>query len=461
MRSASATASASLTNLLLAVLVLSSACAPKAVVPAPVVAAPKFSEFMRPVVPDAMADSPAALFASRGWAFLQAGDLRNAEHEFATALKTQPAFYPAETSLGYLELARQDAKAALPHFDRAIDLNGKHDDVAAFLGRAQALQALNRDGEAVAAFESALAADPSQTELARRIEVLKFRGVEQGVARARDAARSGRLDEAAQAYTAAIASSPDSAFLYRELAAVERQRGDNAAALEHFRKAAALDPGDAKTLGQIGELLEASGELEAAAQAYADAIAIEPAADFEKRLEDVRARMALTRLPAEYRAIEQAPQINRADLAALIGVRLGQLLQAARRADAALITDVRNNWAATWIMAVARAGVMEPFANHAFQPRSVVRRVDLAQAIAHLVPAIAARNPAKVKGWETARLKFSDLAAGHLAYPAASIAVAAGVMSTGPGNSFQPSRPVTGAEAVEVIAKVEELSGLR
>ena len=165
-------------------------------------------------------------------------------------------------------------------------------------------------------------------------------------------------------------------------------------------------------------------------------------------------------LPAEYRAIEQAPQITRADLAALIGVRLGALLTG-RRADAALITDVRNNWAATWIMAVARAGVMEPFANHAFQPRAVVRRVDLAQATARLLPAIAARNPVKVKGWETARLKFIDLAPGHLAYPAASIAVAAGVMSTGPANTFQPSRAVTGAEAVEAIAKVEELSGLR
>ena len=461
MRSASAKASTGLTNLLLAVLVLSSACAPKAVVPAPVVTAPKFSEFMRPVVPAALADSPAAAFASRGWAFLQAGDLRTAEHEFATALKTQPAFYPAETSLGYLELARNDAKAALPHFDRAIELNAKHDDVAAFLGRAQALQALNRDAEALAAFESALAADPSQTELARRIEVLKFRGVEQGLARARDAARSGRLDEAAQAYTAAIASSPDSAFLYRELAGVERQKGNNAAALDHFRKAAELDPGDAKTLAQIGELLEASGDLEGAAKAYAEAIAIEPGADLEKRLEDVGAKVAATRLPAEYRAIEQAAQVTRAELAALIGIRLGPVVSSARRTDAALITDVRNHWAATWIMTVARAGIMEPFANHAFQPRTVVRRTDLAQAVVRLLARIAAQNPGRARVWEAARLKFSDLSSSHLAYPAASIAVASGVMKTAGDDGFQPSRAVTGAEATEAIARVAALAGLR
>ena len=447
-------------TLLLAAVVFLSACAPKTM-PAPVVTAPMFPDLMRPAVPPAMAGSPAAASASRGWVFLQAGDLRTAEREFAAALKTMPAFYPAETSLGYLELARKDAKAAIPHFDRALELNAQHDDVAAFLGRGAALLALNREADALAAFEGALAVDPSQTELARRVEVLRFRNVEQGLARARDAARGGRLDEAAQAYTAAIASSPDSAFLYRELAGVERQKGDADAALDHFRKAAALDPGDAKSLAQIGEMLQARGDFDGAAKAYTDARALEPSADLDKRLEELRAKSALERLPAEYRAIDEAAQITRADLAALIGIRLGRMLSSARRTDAALITDVRNNSAATWIMSVARAGIMEPFANHAFQPRTVVRRTDLAQAVARILARIAAQNPAGGKTWEAARLKFSDLSPSHLAYPAASVAVASGVMKTAGDNGFQPSRAVTGAEAIEAVAALEALAGWR
>jgi tetratricopeptide (TPR) repeat protein len=448
-----------LTVLLFAGAVLVSACAPK-VVPAPVVTAPKFPELTPPPIPAALANSPAASLTSRGWAFLQSGDLRTAEHEFAAALKAQPSFYPAETSLGYLELARKDAKAALPHFDHAVELNAGKGDVSALLGRGQSLLALSRESEALGAFEAALAADPSQTELARRIEVLKFRNVEQGLARARDAAKAGRADEAVQAYTAAIASSPDSAFLYRELAGVERQKGDSAAALEHFRKAAALDPGDARSLAQIGELLEADGDFDGAAKAYGDSLAIEPNAEVEKRLEDIRAKTALANLPAEYRAIDQAAQITRGDLAALIGVRLAPLVSAARRSDAALITDVRTNWAATWIMAVARAGVMEPFANHAFQPRTVVRRTDLAQAVARLLSRITGPNAARARGWESARLKFSDLSPNHLAYPAASAAVASGVMKTTGDNAFQPSRAVTGAEAIETIDRIAALAGL-
>ena len=448
-------------KLLLAALVLVSACAPK-VVSVPVVTAPKYPEFREPAVPPALADGPAGQSYARGWAYLQAGDLRTAEREFADALKMTPAFYPAEASLGYLELARKDAKAALPHFDRAIELNPQHGEVSTFIGRGESLLALGREGDALGAFEAAVAADPSQVELARRVEVLKFRGVEQGLARARDAARAGRLDEAIAAYTVAIGSSPDSPFLYREIAAIEKQKGNLDAALADFRKAVALDPSDAKSLAQIGDILEGRGDVAGAEKAYVDALAIEPIADVEKRLDAIRARSALARLPAEYRAIDQAAQITRADLAALIGIRLGSLLQGGpRNGDAALITDVRNNWAATWIMSVARAGVMDPFANHAFQPRSVVRRTDLAQALARLLARVAAQNPARAKAWESARVKFSDLSPGHLAYPAASVTVAAGVLRTSGENSFQPSRPVTGAEAIEAVNKIETLAGSR
>jgi hypothetical protein len=125
-----------------------------------------------------------------------------------------------------------------------------------------------------------------------------------------------------------------------------------------------------------------------------------------------------------------------------------------------LITDARAHWASSWIMNVARAGIMEPFANHTFQPRSVVRRTDLAQVVARLLARIGAQQSGQVKTWESARLKFSDLSPGHLAYPAASIAVAAGVMKTASENSFQPGRTVTGAEAVEAIGRLETMAGL-
>jgi tetratricopeptide (TPR) repeat protein len=445
-------------RLLVAAALIASACAPR-IVPPPVVTTPKFPEFVRPSVPDAFANGPAAINESRGWAFLQNGDLKTAEHEFTAALKNDPRFYPAETSLAYLELAKKDPKAALPRFDRVLEQQAS--DLAALSGRAQTLLALERDAEALEAFKRVLAADPNQPEVRRRVDVLTFRLSEEEIAHARQAARGGRLDEAVRAYTNAIAGSPDSPFLYRELAGVERQQGDADAALAHFRKAVELDATDARSLVQIGEILEERGAFDEAAQSYAEAAAIDPSDEIERKLEAVREKSALARLPAEYRAIEGAAQITRADLAALIGIRLAPLLQSGTRSDAALITDVRSNWAQTWIMAVARAGVMEPFANHAFQPRTVVRRADFAQTVARLLTHVAAIRPSAASAWESARLRFADLAPSHLAYPAVSAAVASGVMKVGPDNAFHPSRAVTGQEAIDAITRLESLADLR
>jgi Tfp pilus assembly protein PilF len=430
-------------------------CAPPKPIPVPAVSAPKFPEFVAPTVPASLAATPAAEIYDRGWRFLQAGDLRTAEREFSLVLKIAPAFYPAETSLGYVELARKDARAALPHFDRALER--QTNDVPALLGRAQSLLALNHEPEALTAFEAALAVDPSLADVKRRVEVLAFRILEQQLARARQAARAGKLDEAIATYTAAIASSPDSAVLYRELAAVERQKGDVDRALEHFRKAASLDTTDARPLVQIGELLESRGDGPGAEKAYEDALAIEPTEAVRAKLDTVRERAELAHLPGEYRALEEAPQLTRGDLAALIGVRLGPLLEGSRRA--VVITDVRAHWAAPWIMAVTRSGVMEPFSNHTFQPRTLVRRVDLAQAMSRLLARIAAADPSRARAWASARTAFADLSPGHLAYPAASAAVAAGVMTIGPDNAFQPSRTVSGAEALAAIARIEALAG--
>src|SRR5688572_19891180 len=130
-------------------------CAPR-IVPVPVVTVPRYPDFVRPAVPTELAENPAAPNHERAWGFLQAGDLKNAELEVGLALRATPGFYPTEAAAGYLELARNAPEAALPRFDAA--LMTRPDYVAALIGRGQALESLDRDDEAIGAFESAIAA---------------------------------------------------------------------------------------------------------------------------------------------------------------------------------------------------------------------------------------------------------------------------------------------------------------
>jgi tetratricopeptide (TPR) repeat protein len=431
------------------------ACATRAALaPVPVVTSPAFPEFVEPVVPPIL-EGAGASAVRRGWRFLQAGDMKSAEREFSSTLRADTAFYPAEVGMGYVELARKNLEPALSHFDKALERERR--DVPALVGQGLALLALNREENALSAFEAALAVEPGAADIARRVEVVRFRVQQAELSRAREAMRAGRLEEAASLYAHLIQGSPDSAVLYRERAAIERQQKAFEPALADLRKAAALDSSDSRSLIQIGEILEARGDFDGAARAYADANLIEPSHDLEVKLGEIRQRAELARLPAEYRAIPDVSQVTRGDLAALLGVRILPLLPALSRQEAVLITDIRNHWAADWIVAVARAGVMQPFANHTFQPRTVLRRSEMAQVINRLLNKLPGGGKKWADDWRLSRRQFADLAEGHAAYPAASVAVASGVMTVDATGNFFPARSVAGAEATDAVAKLEAI----
>ena len=428
------------------------ACAPNKAAPA-VVGAPKHPEFMFPAAPDG---TPAAQTArlDRGWQFLQLDDLRSADREFLAALKQQATFYPADAALGLVALARGDEADAVKSFDRA--LLGDASYVPALVGRGQALLELDRIGEALVSFEVALAKDPSLVDLKGRVDVLRFRATQDMLARAKAAADGRRWDEARVAYQQAIAASPDSAFLYRELASVELRSGAPVAALAHSRKAVELDAGDAKSWAAIGAQLETDGDVVGAISAYERARAIDLAEVPDLVMARVSARAALMKLPAEYRAIPGNPGVARAEIAALIGIRLEALVARARPRQL-IITDIRGHWAQPWITVVARAGVMDPLPNYEFQPGVPVRRGELALTVSRLLGLVGAAKPDLLQKWQATVVTVNDVPAGHLSYVYVSQAVAAGVMPLANGN-FELLRGVTGAEAIEIISRIEALA---
>jgi tetratricopeptide (TPR) repeat protein len=311
---------------------------------------------------------------------------------------------------------------------------------------------------ALKSLEAAAAADANLASLKSRIEVLRVRGLQDDVAAARKATEAGRLDEARGLYERAIAASPDSPFLYREAADVARKRGDLEAALREVQKASQLDPGDARTQVLTGEIYEAQKDTAKAIAAYEAALALEPNETLAAKVETLREAMALAALPAEFQSIESSSTISREQLAALVGVRLDDLLERAPARNAVVITDTRGSWAIPWILSVTRAGVMEVYPNHTFQPAAPVRRADLAEVASRVLSIIAIENPALAASWRNTKHQFSDIPPAHLGYPAASVAVEAGVMQPLPDGSFQLARQVTGSEAVAAVKKLEDLA---
>jgi tetratricopeptide (TPR) repeat protein len=437
----------------LALIAVASGCA-RTVAP-PVVTTPRYPDYIFPGLSqpdpkqaDLLRDHDAA------WRWFQSGDLARAESGFAAVLKRSPQFYPSDTAMGYLDLARKDFEPAGQRFDRVLQSNGSY--VPALVGRGEALLALSHEAEALASFESAVKLDPQLQGIARRVEVLRARAQQENVANARKAAQANRLDEAARMYAQAIAASPDSAFLVRDLAEVEAKQGKTDEALARYQRVIEMDPTDVTSRIRIGEMLDARGDLAGALKMYTEANNLEPAVELRRRITAIEARLAYLKLPPDYRAIPDAASITRGDLASLIGIRLALLIEHAP-AQPVVITDARNHWAADWIMAIASAGVMEAYENHTFQPRNAIQRSDLAQAVARMLKIIAVGQPQLLKDWQSRAQKMGDVGVSNLHFADASLSVAAGILPLADGGLFQLSRPVSGAEAIDAVSRIERL----
>jgi tetratricopeptide (TPR) repeat protein len=424
---------------------------------APTAGGLRYPAFIEPVIPQTLA-APAdvVLRQQHGWASLQVGDLRGARSDFSDALKRAPDFYPAETGLGYVALASQQFTQAAARFDAAIARNGSY--LPALLGRVDAALGAHDEAAAIAALERVVALDPSREDAKSRLEVLRVRAVQRQMSLGDRARAAGRLDEARAAFAGALLMSPSSAVILRELALVEVAAGALDDALAHARAAVALDATDAESYARLAEVLAAGGRQADAANAMDRAVVLDPRPDWRARADAWRAAGNAAALPAEYRAIPTARTVTRAAAAAFVGMRLKDLLDRGPRRAAVVVTDVGGHWAASWILAVTRAGVMDVLPNHTFQPGATMTRIELARLVSQLLTLVGPGRAQEAAGWRAARPAFTDLPANHLSYAAAAAAVAAGAMSAA-GGSFAPTRPATGPELVEAVTRIAQLAG--
>jgi tetratricopeptide (TPR) repeat protein len=447
---------------LLALALVAAACGTKKLPPPAAAAAPAYPAYERPELVEPLpAPLPPAVSQryDEGWTRLQAGRPDEAAAMFSDVLRSTPAFYPARAAHGYARLAARDIDGAVASF--AAALTARPGYVPALAGRANALIEGNRPIEAIAALEALIAADPQRTAARTRLETLRLQVIEGLVAEARAAKQRNDLDAARSAWTRAVEASPDSADFLRELAQVERQAGQLDPALTHARAALLLDDGDAGTHALVGELEMARGNLRPALEAYTRASARDPRPEYRARIEDLERRIDLAGMPAAFRSIGERGAVSRGDLAALLGARLETLLAGARGQPIPLMTDVRGHWAQRWILDVARAGLMEVFPNHTFQPATTVRRSDLARVVGMIHDRVQATDPAAAARWRGRSVEITDVAPGNAVGEAADLAVEAGVLSLDPGGAFSAGRAVSGQEAIAAVDRLVALTGGR
>ncbi len=426
---------------LVAAAALWASCAPPPVAPK----LPADEDYVFPAAQRGELKPQEARKVEEAWKQVLAGDAAGARG-FQKLLEKRPGLIPAATGLAYARLRGGRAAEASRGFEAVLAQRPEYLPALVGAGSA-ALRQGDADG-ALAFYRRAQTVAPNDPVVRRRLPQLKLQVTEKRVAQARLDLEKGDAAGAVEQYRAALEAAPEVGGVRLELANLLVAQGDPTGAAAVLEQ----DPvEDRQVLLRLGEVLIGLQEYPRALDVYRKLLARDPRDEEAlRRSREVRDAQELLLMPEEYRRIATSARLSRADLAALVDVKVTVLRRVAEREPKVAI-DISGSWARDHITDVLALDIMDVYPNHTFQPGAIVRRSDVARALGRVLdllhwPRAAAPVP-------------TDMSPSNLYYDRVERVLGAGLMDVTPAGAFEPWRPVSGPEAIDAVEGLVRLVG--
>jgi tetratricopeptide (TPR) repeat protein len=429
--------------LLLVLAALLSACArpaPRAPLP------PDTEEYTFPAAGPGELNAKESERLEKAWLSMRHGDVARAERDLQGLLRDRPGLIPAETALAYTRLRAGRVDEAQRLFTSVLARRDAY--VPALVGAASAARRAGKGDEALDLLRRAETAAPQDAAIRKRLAELRLQLTEQRLAQGDEALAAGDRAGAERIYRAAIEDAPEVSGLRLKLADLLAGQGDRAGAIAVLE----ADPTeDRQVLLKLAELQTAGQELDRAVETYRRILARDPRDEEAlRRSAEAREQLELAQMPEEYRRIGSAATITRADLAALLAVKVSALSRVPPGTPPVAI-DISGSWARDHILKALAYDAMTVYPNHTFQPGAIVRRGDVARVVQRVLDLLnQPPGPAPA---------LTDMSRGNLNYYPAARAVAAGLMDLTAAGAFEAWRPVSGAEATHILDGLVRLVG--
>ncbi len=199
-------------------------------------------------------------YNNRGFAYLEAGQLREAQEDFTKSVALNPKYPEAHLNIGVTNFRQGRVEEALQSYSTAIKFRPDYSE--AYLNRGVVLLQTGRHAEALNDFEHILQLSPKNADayLNRGITYLRL----------------GKTREAMNDLDEAIHLNPGLAIAYMNRGIIDAMQGHAESALNDMGKATQIDPKNAEIYFNRGIVYGAIGRHQEALQDYSKAIELKP-----------------------------------------------------------------------------------------------------------------------------------------------------------------------------------------
>jgi tetratricopeptide (TPR) repeat protein len=380
------------------------------------------------------------------WDYLRQGRLDKAEKAFLRLGPSSPLY---AVGLGYVTLLQDNFPAA----EENLKLAAKETpgSLIAQLGLAQLYQKIGEEDKAFNALREVLKIEPLNSWAKEGYESLKAQKTEQAVASAREAAARGDIEAAKESYLKGLHYSPESLPIHLALARLYKSENKTSNALVHLKAAAAGAPDNIEALQMYAATLAEAKQYDRSLDVYQKVLELDGGnEDARQQVEVLKNKLGIVELPSRYNEIPLAAAVTREDIAALLAVKLRDVLTETS-AQPPIIIDISASWAAKFIFRVTSLGLLEVHSNHAFQPKRTMTRAELAETLFRVIRYLESKGHRFIHQMPPGRIQAQDVTPDHIFYQPISQILSYQVMELYPDKTFRPDQPVPGPEAVKTI----------
>ncbi|MCU0276010.1 MAG: tetratricopeptide repeat protein, partial [Acidobacteria bacterium] len=380
-------------------------------------------------------------FYRRGWEQLKNGDSEAAYRSFQLC---EAPLDRKQAAFGYVFLARKRFSAAAEQFARALETNPGN--IEAGMGQAMILELEGRTAEAYRAYGDLLLRSPADAWIKLKHDAIRAGATQNHLleaekAKAGDKARYIRELEQAAFY------SPDMAAITLQIADHYFAAGDLQRSLASYEAVLDREPHNEAVLLKLAAIYEKKEKLELALVALERLLALKPGDPFlEGEKQRIRDRFQELTLPEKFKKIFFKTEVNREELAALIGFYFDRFIEMPGPPE--IITDIDGSFAREQIIKTVTSGILRARPDHTFQRFAAPDRAAFAVTLHALIEYLKGRGRAPRFTPLAEAPLISDLSPLHKNYDAITFLIRSQVLALDGQGNFNPTQPLSPTEVI-------------
>jgi len=395
------------------------------------------------IASDAFRDS----YYRQGWEQLRQGDSEAAYRSFQLSVVSLDQ---KQAAFGYVFLARKKFSAAADQFASALETNPGN--IEAGMGQAMILEFEGRTAEAYRAFGDLALKAPEDAWIKLKYESIRTSATQGHLL---EAERLKTTDKAKYIRELELAAfySPDLVAITLQIADHYYDNGDGQRSLPHYEAVLEKEPHNEAVLLKLAEIYEKKENFDLAMVTLDRLLALKPGDPFlESEKKRVRERFQELTLPEKFKRIFFKPEINREELAALVGFYFDRHI--ALDGAPEIITDIDGSFAREQIIKTVTVGIMRARPDHTFQRFAAPDRAAFAATLNALIDYLKGRRRVLRFTPLTAAPVIADLSPLHKDFQGITFLINSQVLALDAQGNFNPTMAVSPADVIYALKKI-------